>query len=198
MDGSRHEFAPRARPDFVVCERSSPQPAGPFARGGCPARFPDPIRDPAIAAGAIDRGGGLRGCRGTAGTPDAVDPRTVRVTHRHRDRGRQRTALRGADALLPTVPRSAFQVLELLLSHLPGKPGRGRGHHARPHLRARGLSRWADHSGVGLRLGIALAVDGLALSERSDHRGVQFPHAAGIHRRGGPPERARQPEDHHL
>ena len=69
------------------------------------------------------------------------------------------------------------------------RPRRGRGGDARADLRARGPARRPAHPRARLRLGLAHAVDGRALSARAASRPSRTRAASGVHRGARPPRR---------
>ena len=160
-------------------------------------RFPAPLRHPPAAPATAARGEprrprtrsrpSARACRGAAP-----------LTHRHRDRRRQRTALRGAHALLPALPRATAQVLVVLLSDRPRISGPGRGGHARAHLRTGADRRWTGDPRARMRLGLPDALDGREISARADHRSVQLGDPETAHRRRVRAARADERDHHHV
>ena len=109
----------------------------------------------------------------------------------------QRAALRSAGRLFPENAGTATEIQLLLVAGGSPRPGNRRSRHAGAELRAGGTGFRSGHSGTGLRLGFADAVDGGVLSRFADRGGVELQFAAGIHRGALPGTRLRQRPGHH-
>ena len=125
-------------------------------------------------------------------TGDARDRRRVRrrdgrARHRRAYRCRQRAALRSAGGVLRAGARPEPQIFVVLLQGAGIDIAGGRRRSAAPDRRACRPRRRPDDPRTRLRLGLAVAVDGAAVSAMRDIiGGVEFAVAARIHRgRGG-------------
>ena len=105
--------------------------------------------------------------------------------HRRAHRRSECPALRGAGGVLRPGARPEPQILFVLLQGTDLHAAGGGGRSVAPDHRACRTRRRAGDPRTRLRLGLAVAVDGTAVSEQRNHRGVEFAFAAGLYRAGG-------------
>src|SRR5262245_25306991 len=160
--------------------------AGPGAGRAGTRRHPPPA--PQAACRDLRR----RPCRerGAVGRVCRLDARRANSAA---SAARQRAALRGPGRIFRPGSRPASQIQLVLVAAGCGQPGPGRSRGARRDLRARRAHRRPGSAGAGLRLGLALAVDGGRLSRQPHYGGVELALAARIHRRRGAAPGPRQP-----